>query len=62
MPVRMNATCHCLNCGRLVDHYWISAMSHIIKCRDIAGQIETRTYHPLDSCWCPRWTPKGAIK
>lgn len=55
----MDAICNCLNCSRLVDHYWISALSHIIKCRDVSGQIETRSYHPLDNCWCPRWEPKA---
>ena len=55
MPVRVSTACNCLNCARLTDHYWVSATMHIIKCRNIAGQIETREYHPLDNHWCPRW-------
>ena len=52
MPVRITDTCNCLNCAHLYDHYWISATMHIIKCRNISSQIETRTYHALDKHWC----------
>lgn len=58
MPVRISTACNCLNCGRLIDHYWVSATMHIIKCRNMSRQIETREYHPLDNHWCPRWKPQ----
>lgn len=57
MPVKSTDTCNCLNCAHLDDHYWWTATMHIIKCRNKSGVIETRTFHALDTQWCPRWTP-----
>ena len=64
MPVKITDTCNCMNCAHLDDHYWMSATMHIIKCRNKSGDIETSAYHALDTHkqWCPRWTPKGAMK
>ena len=59
MPVRIPDTCTCMNCAHLNDHYWMSATMDIIKCWNISGQIEARTFHALDKHWCPRWKLKA---
>ena len=62
MPVKITDTCNCMNCAHLDDHYWMSATMHIIRCRTEFGVTETRTFHALDTHWCPRWTPLGGEK